>query len=227
MARRNLAKLAVGASVIALFVRVFWIAHSGPSQAIIMATVTRMDSLLCGALGAILFRDVQALNAVRKWLPWVGSFALLPFAVAEGTLRVVQGTGGDLFFVETIGFSLLAVGFSSLIVYAAASDGASTSMQRLLRSRVLTDFGKYSYGIYVYHVPILGAFVFAIHKGPMKSFVDDFWFGALCVASLFAISFYVAKISYECFERHFLALKRYFEAHRSVTPTVNEVQIGA
>jgi peptidoglycan/LPS O-acetylase OafA/YrhL len=132
-----------------------------------------------------------------------------------------------LFFVETIGFSLLALGFSSLIVYAAVSDGAATLMQRLLCSRVLTDFGKYSYGIYVYHVPILGAFAFAIHKSPLKSFVGDFWFGALSVASLFAASFYVAKISYEHFERHFLALKRYFEAGRTVTPAMNEVQIGA
>jgi peptidoglycan/LPS O-acetylase OafA/YrhL len=151
----------------------------------------------------------------------------LPFAVAAGTLRLAHGAGGELFFVETIGFSLLALGFSSLVVYAAATDGATKLMQRILRLRVLTDFGKYSYGIYVYHVPILGASVFAVHKGPLKSFVGDFWFGALWVASLFAVSFYVAKISYECFERYFLALKRYFEARRSVTPTMNEVQIGA
>jgi peptidoglycan/LPS O-acetylase OafA/YrhL len=227
MLRRNVAKLAVGASVVALLVRIFWVAHTGPGQAIVMATVTRMDSLLCGALAAILFRDDHALNVLRKWLPWVGSLALLLFAVAAGTLRVVHGNGGELFFVETIGFSLLAVGFSSLIVYAAASDGAAKLMQVFLRSRVLTDFGKYSYGIYVYHVPILGVFVFAIHKGSLKTFVGDFWFGALCVVTLFAVSFYVAKISYECFERRFLALKRYFEARGAVTPKMREVQIGA
>jgi peptidoglycan/LPS O-acetylase OafA/YrhL len=227
MVRRNVAKLAVGGSVIALLMRIFWVAHSGPSQAIVMATVTRMDSLLCGALGAILFRDDRVLNALRKWLPWAASLALMSFAVVAGWLRALHGSGGDLFFVETIGFSLLALGFSCVIVYAAASDGAATLMQHLLRSRVLTDFGKYSYGIYVYHVPILGAFAFVIHKGPLKSFVGNFWFGVLCVALLFAVSFYVAKISYECFERRFLALKRYFEARRSVPPAMDEVQIGA
>jgi peptidoglycan/LPS O-acetylase OafA/YrhL len=218
MLRRNVAKLAVVASVVALLVRIFWVEHSGPSQSIVMATVTRMDALLCGALGAILFRNDAALNALRKWLPWVAALALVPFAFAAGTLRVIHGPGGELSFVETVGFSLLALGFSSLIVYAAACDGAATLMQRVLRSKVLTDFGKYSYGIYVYHVPILGVFILAIHKGPLKSYVDNFWFGVLCVALLFATSFYVAKISYECFERRFLNLKRYFEARGSLKP---------
>jgi peptidoglycan/LPS O-acetylase OafA/YrhL len=224
LVRRNLAKLAVSGSVIALLVRIFWVAHSGPDQAIVLATVTRMDSLLCGALGAILFRNLQALNALRKWLPWAASFTLLPFAVAAGTLRVLHGAEGELFFVETIGFSLLAVGFSSLIVCAAATDGAPTLMQHLLRSRVLTDFGKYSYGIYVYHVPILGVFVLAMHTASFRSVIGDFWFRALCVVLLFATSFFVAKVSYECFERHFLALKHYFEAQRSVTLTMGEGQ---
>ena len=210
-----------------LLVRIFWVVHSGPDQAIVLATVTRMDSLLCGALGAILFRDVQRLNALRKWLPWAASIALLPFAVAAGTLRVRHGAGGELFFVETIGFSLLALGFSSLVVYAAATDEAATLMQRLLRSRALTDFGKYSYGIYVYHVPILGVFVFAIRKGPFGSVRDDLWFGAVCVALLLATSFLVAKVSYECFERHFLALKRHFETRRSAKPAINGVPMGA
>jgi peptidoglycan/LPS O-acetylase OafA/YrhL len=227
LVRRNLAAVAVGASLIALLVRIFWVAHSGPGQAIVMATVTRMDALLCGALGAIVFRGVQGLNVLRKWLPWVTCLALLPFAIVAGILRVLHGAGGELFFVETIGFSLLALGFSCFIVYAAVTDGAAKLMQRVLRSRILTDFGKYSYGIYVYHVPILGVFVLAIRRGPFGSIRGDFWFAAVCVALLFATSFLVAKVSYECFERHFLALKRHFEARRSVTPTMNEVQIGA
>src|SRR5262249_32249156 len=51
--RRNLARIAVVASLAALVFRIAWLAHSGPSQAIVMATVTRLDSLLCGALAAI------------------------------------------------------------------------------------------------------------------------------------------------------------------------------
>ncbi len=227
LVRRNLAKVAVGASVIALLVRIFWIARTGPDQAIAMATVTRMDALLCGALAAILFRNLALLSVYRKWLPWVTLITISPFAVCAVALRVAHGIGGELFFAETIGFSLLAVGFSSWILHAADGDGTATLMQRVLRTKVLTDFGKYSYGIYVYHVPILGFFVIAIRRGPFGLVRGDFWFGALCVALLFATSFLVAKISYECFERHFLALKRYFEARRSPAPTASEVHVGA
>jgi peptidoglycan/LPS O-acetylase OafA/YrhL len=212
LVRRNLTSLAISASVIALVARLFWVAHTGPDTAIVLATLTRMDSLLCGALAAILFRDIRALNVARKWLPWTAVVALVGFIVGVGLTQTVHGPGGDLLFVETFGYSLLAVGFSSLILHTAAGDGAATFLQRLLRNNVLTDFGKYSYGIYVYHVPILGICVFALRKGLFKAFVGDFWFGGLCFASLFVVSFFVAKISHEHFERHFLDLKRHFEA---------------
>ena len=120
--------------------------------------------------------------------------------------------------LKRAGFSLLALGFSSLIVFAAASDGAATLLQRFLCNGLLTDFGKYSYGIYVYHVPILGACEFLIYKSFLKSFVANFWFGALYFSVLFPVSFFVAKLSYEQFERRFLALKRYFEPNTSATP---------
>jgi len=63
---KRLAKVTVGASVIALLVRIFWVAHTGISPAIAIATVTRMDTLLCGALAAILFRQAQTLRASNK-----------------------------------------------------------------------------------------------------------------------------------------------------------------
>ena len=227
LVRRNLGRLAIAASIVALVVRIFWVGHYGPSQAIVMATVTRMDSLLCGALGAMVFRDVHALNAVRKWLPWIASSALLSFAICGLRLRVIHGAGGELFFVETIGFSLLALGFSSLVLYAVVMDGTTTLPHTLLRKRFLTDFGKYSYGIYIYHVPLLGVCVFAVSRGVLKSLAGELWFGLLCVVLLITISFGIAKISYECFERRFLKLKRHFEARVAVSPEIPRLETVA
>jgi peptidoglycan/LPS O-acetylase OafA/YrhL len=218
LAWRNLAKLAVAGSVIALLVRMFWIAHPGSEQAIAMATVTRMDSLLCGALGAMLIRDTQALNIVRKWLPGVALIAILFFVGGGGLFRIVRGHRGHFLFIETFGFSFLALGFSSLIVYSAATDGIPSLLQHVLRNRVLTDFGKYSYGIYVYHVPISGVLDYLLHKGLFKSFASGSWFGASCFAFLLATSFFAARISYECFERYFIGLKHYFEARTDAEP---------
>jgi peptidoglycan/LPS O-acetylase OafA/YrhL len=226
LVRRKLAILAIMASVTALLFRILWVAHTGPDQAIVMATVSRMDSLLCGALAAMLFRDIRLLSVVRKWLPGAAFVAILTFFGGVSLSQIVHGPGGDLLFAESFGFSLLAVGFSSLVLYAAASDGAATFLQRVLGNGVLTDFGKYSYGIYVYHVPILGAFVFVLRRGIFQRFRDDFWFGALCFAAVFVVSFLVAKVSYERFERHFLALKRYFEARSSATPADSKTKTG-
>ena len=215
---RNLARLAITASIIALLVRIFWIAHPGSDQAIAMATVTRMDSLLCGALGAILIRDDQTLNSVRKWLPGIAMIVILCFVGGVGWFRIVRGHRGHFLFIGTLGYSFLALGFSALIVYSAATDGIPNLLQRLLRSRVLTVFGKYSYGIYVYHVPISGVLNYLLYERLFKSVASSFWFGALYVAFLFATSFLVAKISYEYFERYFLGLKRYFKARTETAP---------
>jgi peptidoglycan/LPS O-acetylase OafA/YrhL len=212
---QRLAKVAVGASVIALLVRIFWVAHTGPSQAIVMATVTRMDTLLCGALAAILFRQAQTLGVLRRWLPRISCAAILLFIAGVGLVRLIHGPGGGSLFVETFGFTLLAVGFAALVLYAAASDGAETISQRALRNGVLTDFGKYSYGIYVYHVPLLGLFEFFIYRWLPHALVLNFWFGVMSFAVVFAVSFYIAKVSYECFERRFLALKSHFEPSTS------------
>jgi len=221
---QRLAKVTVGASVTALFVRIFWVAHTGTSVAIAIATVTRMDTLLCGALAAILFRQAQTLSVLRRWLPRTAFAAILLFIAGVGLVRLIRGPGrgGGLLFIETFGFTLLAVGFSTLVLYAAATDGEATLFQGTLRNGVLTDFGKYSYGIYVYHVPMLGLCDFLVYGLLPHALVVNFWFSVRYVAFLFVTSFFIAKVSYECFERRFLDLKRYFEPSTSVTSPVAE-----
>jgi peptidoglycan/LPS O-acetylase OafA/YrhL len=54
------------------------------------------------------------------------------------------------------GFTLLALGFGAWVLRAAYTETKSTIMQKFLKSRVLAPIGKYSYGIYVFHIPILG-----------------------------------------------------------------------
>jgi peptidoglycan/LPS O-acetylase OafA/YrhL len=212
---RTLARVAVGASVIALLARISWVAHSGPSQAIVMATVTRMDALLCGTLGAILFQQAQALSFLRQWLPRIAAVTLLGFVVSLVWLRFTRGAFSVSVFVETYGFTLLAVGFATLILHTAATDGSVTLLQRALCNNGLTSFGKYSYGIYVYHVPVLVLCDFFIYKRLPVAWTLNFWFSVLYFAFLIAVSFFIAKLSYEHFECRFLALKRYFEPSTS------------
>lgn len=140
-------------------------------------------------------------------------------------MRAVRGPGSKLFFIESIGFTLLAVGFSALILHTALTDGEATLTQRVLRNKVLSKFGKYSYGIYVYHVPLLGASL-ALTKERFGSVKGQLWFGALSVALLFAGSFLIAVISYEGFERRFLNLKRYFEPKKVEVPEITAAEMA-
>ena len=211
LVRSRLRGVAVGASVIALLTRTYWVVHAGPSQSVVMATVTRMDSLLCGALGALVIRDTMTMAVVKKKLPFIAVVAILVFVLGVVSPSIQNGEG-PLFFVETFGFSLLAVGFSALVLFAASTDGDRSPLQRALRNRVLTDFGKYSYGIYVYHVPLFTVGNVLINLYLLTAVkANPLLFGVSYFIFLFATSFFVAKLSYECFERYFLGLKRYFE----------------
>lgn len=112
-----------------------------------------------------------------------------------------------------------------LILYAAATDGEATLFQGALRNGVLTDFGKYSYGIYVYHVPMLGLCDYFVYGILPRALVVNLWFSVLYFAFLFVSSFFIAKVSYECFERRFLALKRYFEPISVMSPVAECVAV--
>ena len=79
----------------------------------------------------------------------------------------------------------------------------------LLRMRPLTNLGKYGYGIYVYHVPVV---MFAkILFGKQPWFGEDVLRGLLFCSGVAGVSIAVAVLSYEGFEKRFLRLKRYFE----------------
>jgi peptidoglycan/LPS O-acetylase OafA/YrhL len=215
---KRLAKTAALGCLAAILVRIMWVNYGGPAPAIAIATVTRMDTLLCGALGAIFFQDAAIFTKLRPWLlriAWVAAFIVI---VGVVVMRHNHGPWGGLLFIETIGFTLMAIGFTALVLYAAATDGKATLFQRVFRSRVLSEFGKYSYGIYVYHVPVLAAGDLAIRPHLPPALVSNIWFNLLYVALLFGVSFLIAMLSYEHFERHFLAMKRYFEPSRVEMP---------
>jgi len=210
----RLAKFAIGGSVIALICRLVWVAHTGPSQAVVMATVTRMDSLFCGALAAIVFRDRAKLEAIRGKLPYIAMVAVFTFAA--GVIVAARFSNWErAIFVETYGLTLLAAGFAAFVLHAAVTDDTGTLLQSILGKRTLTRFGKYSYGIYVFHVPILMLCGVLIYRYGGVPIFEKLWVSILYFVFLFGASFYTAKFSYEYFERHFLNLKRFFEPDMS------------
>jgi len=96
----------------------------------------------------------------------------------------------------------------ALVLNAAPASRTS----RLLTSRVLTFFGRYSYGLYVIHSPLLFHVIRPLFSGasvpPLYGSVLPGVLLFTCLGT--AVSVLLALVSWHVWERPFLELKRYF-----------------
>jgi peptidoglycan/LPS O-acetylase OafA/YrhL len=127
--------------------------HSGLPQGPTYAyAVARWDALALGAVVAILLRDEGWRTWIRSHAPTIGWSAL---AALVGFVAVHRGFhSGDL-LVDVLGQSIVGVLFASLIGTTLLSEGwLGERLERVFCSRWLSFLGKYSYAIYVFHVPL-------------------------------------------------------------------------
>lgn len=174
-----------------------------------------LDGLMAGSALAVLARMEGGLARFRHPARWVmggGVLLLLALAAWRGTLEYQDSA------VFVIGIPLIAMVYAGVIVTAVTAPPGGL-LHRVLGAEWIRNWGTYSYGIYVFHYPIMGALESQL------SFVSSgfAWMGgarlpgALAFAVLVAaISYAVAFASYHGYEKHFLALKRHFE--RAKTP---------
>ena len=223
-------------AMLSAIIRFAWVAHMGIqlmvpplSIEIQLATICRLDALFIGALCAYFLRSPECMLRIHKWLPsiailGVGSFflafsALLFFPqraslLIYGSSSVISHSLEDAIrlFLLCGGFTLLALGFGALVLLAAFTESRSTLMQRLLKSRALAPIGKYSYGIYVFHIPILVLARYLLLPRLMPQTQGELVvMECSYIVALAAASYIVAALSYELFEKRILRLKRHFE----------------
>jgi len=190
--------------VIALPLRFYMVHRYAESLGAMVLTTSRMDGLLIGVILAILLRRGQI---PRRWI------------------YVALGLGGGIFgyiavfhhrelidtqfYMPTLGitaFALLSGGFLAL------SQHRIPRLHRVLCAGWLRTVGKYSYGMYIYHIPVylICEHVLATRFGvalpmPLRWALPYIGF-------LIAVTFLVAKISYDLFESKILALKIHFRS---------------
>lgn len=166
-------------------------------------TTSRIDGLLVGVILAILLRKGQI---PFKWIylfSGVGAAIILYIAVFHHNELVAT-----YFYMPTFGitgFSLLSGGL------LAFSQHSIPWLQFILRMRWLRTIGTYSYGMYVYHIPVYLIIdrILTAHIGVNMPLPLPF--ALLYLLLLIGITFLVAKISYDHFESRLLALKVYFK----------------
>jgi peptidoglycan/LPS O-acetylase OafA/YrhL len=194
--------------VVALPLRVLMVHKFAGDFTAMALTTSRVDGLLVGVILAILLRRGQI---PRRWIylaMGVGAGIIGFIALFHHTELIAT-----YFYMPTIGitgFSLLCGGLLAL------SQHRIVWLRQILDARWLRTVGKYSYGMYIYHIPIYlicenfrGVHAGAASPMPLRWALPYIGF-------LIAVTFLVAKISYDFFESKILALKVYFRPRSRV-----------
>ncbi len=174
-----------------------------------LSTETHCDALILGGYLALSVRSLTpgALKGLRpnKWV--ATSFLLLALIVLneDGLFPVWDNLRLVSFTRNMITLPLLAILFVWLI--HAVTNRTSGRIARVFSHPVLRWFGKYSYALYVLHVPI--AYWILRSDVPFLSSIE-----ILAEVELFLLYFgactLAAFLSWHLYEKHFLKLKRYF-----------------
>jgi peptidoglycan/LPS O-acetylase OafA/YrhL len=178
-------------------------------------TPFRVEPLAVGSLAAVLVRNSKMLPLLgrRSFLFGMAMCGLLMLnvALATGGTRDVSGVP-----MATYGFTSFAIVYGSLVLYAYTHSGSSNLLASQLRNPVLQAFGKYSYALYVFHIPVFrlcGEAVKQISAEVPEYLRLTFWLLALTAG--IGLSFGVALLSWNLVEKRFLTLKDRFSADYS------------
>jgi peptidoglycan/LPS O-acetylase OafA/YrhL len=157
-------------------------------------TPWRSDSLLSGALLALLVRSVPVLAWVRNRTRLLAAvFLALLMGAAILTLQPEAFGVWNHFWLAGL--------YSVFILMTYASDGSR--LTAVLRTRWFVWFGRRSYGIYMFHEAISGLLFARFRKVvPVVQTTEDL---AVTIAAL-VLTFALAELSFQLIESPFLSL---------------------
>lgn len=203
MYERRLLRLTVALIGVAVIVRILFGLWGYPFSSIVyVCTICRMDSILVGALVAIVLHCPEKRLLLERW----------KWRIAFGTLFVFLG---GYLLAKIVGFSFFeTVGYTAFALFCASLINLILFLPRRARFLRIFDnawcrsFGKYSYSMYLFHTPV----ILAVRKGLFDGPADYPLLGALALFALSTLAtFALSWVSWNIFEKQFLKQKRHFE----------------
>jgi peptidoglycan/LPS O-acetylase OafA/YrhL len=201
---RGLLWLTISCFLLAFAFRCALIWH-GETLAAYVLGPARMDGLAAGALLAILARQPGGL---APWRPLAALVAAATGAILGAAFLWKRGLWAEDSFVGTIGYSLIALFFGAMLTLIVTGR-RNDLLNGAFTSRPLRRLGRYSYGLYVFHHPVVigcGALFFVATDFPtvLGSQLPGL---AVFVLVTGAVSLLLAVLSWHYFESYFLNLK--------------------
>jgi len=198
-------KVCAGALCFTLLLRIVLGAHFGFGAWMQFFPLTRSDGLFVGSgLAALLATGHRP--SYKQLLTWglAGLSTLVLVVIFRGREELLYG--GPV--MCTIGYSGLAIFFGVLIAYCVQSEGP---LVRFFEAPWIRAFGRYSYGMYVYHLPLYYVIEHFAKQWFSLAFPLPNKYAILYLAVLVSITYAIAWLSFRFFEQKFLRLKRRFE----------------
>jgi peptidoglycan/LPS O-acetylase OafA/YrhL len=214
--KNGLVRTTLIASAGALVLRIVLVAFGASPYAIHVTTICRADSLLLGGTLALLYRS-DRWSEVLKIAPR-GFFAAAGLVVVAIIFvdRFLSGSPvASLMWDEGLMYTVLALASVSLIAWSLRP---GSRCGKIFSSAPMRFLGKYSYGIYVLHVPVLWAMNLGLRAWLLGLTHNKM--AAVLGAGLtsLGVSIVAAYASYHLYERPFLKLKHAFDY---VRPALN------
>jgi peptidoglycan/LPS O-acetylase OafA/YrhL len=208
--RRRIALAAIAGIIFSVAVRFFWVHFTNMEThpyIVYSWTPSRLDGLLSGALLALAVRGRFRQLALKLAPPVLALGCLLMAAIfiRNGSL---EWRGYP--FISVVEPLLLAVTFGALLLCCLRPE---TTLQRVAGHPVLRFFGRYSYGLYLFHYTLATALLNPLRIALVAHHHSKLLALILPAVLTLALSIAAAWLSFRYFESPFLRLKGRFSAH--------------
>jgi peptidoglycan/LPS O-acetylase OafA/YrhL len=179
-------------------------------------------------MGALLAYGLFYSDRVRNYFKNLPQKSIvLPYMMAIG-LIIIRDETYSLRFYSIIQFvhAIEPMLFSFIFAFIIGEQHyAENSFYKFGKLRIISSLGKYSYGMYIWHLVVIWGVFFTFKLLNLQPKVDNPWVFLSQIIMCFLITLLVARISYTLIETPFLKFRNRFRSGKSTDHFIGSKEI--